>query len=146
MHNGTTTEDMVAFGMSAIADVGGTFLQNERGTKEYERRLEEGLLPTCRGLVRSPDDELRRDAIQQLMCRMRLDLGELEERHGQAGLRERFDDEWNRLRPFEDEGFCELEENAVRVLPKGRLFLRHLAMVFDAYLERESPRRFSQTV
>lgn len=147
---GYTTQragDMAAFGMSAIADVGGTFLQNARETREYERSLEEGRLPTVRGLVRSADDELRRDVIQELMCRMRLDLDELEARHGETRLRQRFQEEWERLRVFEDEGFCELGEGVVTVLPKGRLFLRHLAMVFDAHLERgPTESRFSQTV
>jgi oxygen-independent coproporphyrinogen-3 oxidase len=46
------------------------------------------------------------------------------------------------------EGLCRLEARRVEVTPLGRLFLRHLAMVFDAYLELDSAptTRFSQTV
>ena len=125
----------------------GVFLQNERETADYERALGEGRLPTVRGLVRSAEDELRRDAIQQLMCGMRLDLDELEEAHGVTNLGAHFRDEWTQLRAFEDEGFCRVNQRTVEVLPKGRLFLRHLAMVFDAYLDREpAAPRFSQTV
>jgi oxygen-independent coproporphyrinogen-3 oxidase len=140
--------EMVSFGMSAISDVGGTFYQNEHTNKTYEAALGEGRLPVMRGLVRSAEDDLRREVIQSLMCRMRLDLDELERRFGRDDLAEHFADEWRRLAPLEAEGLCRVEERRVTVLPAGRLFLRHLAMVFDAYLERggKSPKRFSQTV
>lgn len=146
---GYTTQrapDMVAFGMSAIGDVGGVFLQNARTTDEYERAVGEGRFATVRGLVRSEDDDLRRAAIQALMCRMVLDLDELERETGVADLAERFAPEWERLQPLADEGFCTVAPRRVEVLPVGRLFLRHLAMAFDAYLEQPQRERFSQTV
>lgn len=148
---GYTTQpaaEMVAFGMSAIADVGGTFLQNARDTPGYEAATLAGRLATVRGLVRSADDDLRRAAIQSLMCRMRLDLDELERELGVTDLEERFAPEWERLLPLQDEGLCRVAPRRVDVLPVGRLFLRHLAMVFDAYLTRPSGPvpRFSQTV
>ena len=148
---GYTTQraaDMVAFGMSAIADVGGAFLQNARDTEGYEAALRAGRLPTARGLVRSAEDDLRRAAIQSLMCRMRLDLDELEDELGRSGLAEHFATEWKRLEPLRDEGLCRIGSRRIDVLPKGRLFLRHLAMVFDAYLERArlGAPRYSQTV
>ncbi len=140
-------DEMLAFGMSAIADVGGAFLQNARETKAYEEAVRAGRLATVRGCVRSGEDDLRRAVIQALMCRLRLDLGELEHEFGVEGLDRRFAREWETLRAFEAEGFCRVDERSVEVLPKGRLFLRHLAMAFDAYLERSPERpRFSQTV
>ncbi len=139
-------EEMLAFGMSAIADVGGAFLQNARETKSYEEAVRAGHLATIRGHVRTAEDDLRRAVIQALMCRLRLDLGELEEEFGVDDLGQRFAREWEALREYEDEGFCRVKERSVEVLPKGRLFLRHLAMVFDAYLEPSAKPRFSQTV
>jgi oxygen-independent coproporphyrinogen-3 oxidase len=140
--------EMVAFGMSAIADVGGAFLQNARSAKEYEERIASGHLATVRGLVRSSEDELRRGAIQELMCRMRLDLDELGACFGRDDLAAHFAAEWRRLEPLAAEGLCTLSARKVEVLPTGRLFLRHLAMVFDAYLEADAPARprFSQTL
>jgi len=140
--------EMVSFGMSAIGDAGGAFLQNARETRAYEERIEAGHLATVKGLVRSPEDDLRRAAIQDLMCRMRLDLDEMGRRSGRDDLETHFASEWRRLEPLAAEGLCRLTPGAVEVLPTGRLFLRHLAMVFDAYLAPaagEKP-RFSQTV
>jgi len=141
-------EEMVSFGMSAIGDVGGTFLQNARETRSYEEAIEAGRLATLRGLERTPEDDLRRAAIQDLMCRMHLDLDELGTRFGRDDLERHFAAEWRRLEPLAEEGLCRLGERRVEVLPTGRLFLRHLAMAFDAYLgrtETDTP-RFSQTV
>ncbi len=140
--------DMVAFGMSAIGDVGGAFLQNERATKDYEARILAGRLGVARGIVRSREDNLRAEIILSLMCRMTLDLDEIGARFGEHDLAGRLAKELEELRAFEARGFCAVEGNRVRVLPLGRLFLRHLAMVFDEYLPRQTSqgRRFSQSV
>ena len=134
--------------MSAISDAGGAFFQNARETKDYEERLDAGQLPIVRGLERSAEDDLRRAVIQSLMCRMKLDLDQLEETFGRDDLAEYFAAEWQELQPLADEGFCTLADRRVLVQPRGRLFLRHMAMVFDAYLCDEKPDgpRFSQTV
>ncbi len=141
-------QDMVGLGMSAIGDIGGAFLQNARSTKEYEPALLSGHLATVRGLQRSDEDNLRRAAILSLMCRMRVDLDELERETGRRGLAEHFATEWAELGPFAADGFCTLAPRRLDVTPRGRLFLRHMAMVFDHYLRQRTPdkRRFSQTV
>ncbi len=143
-------QDMVGLGMSAIGDIGGAFLQNARSTKEYEPALMGGHLATVRGMLRSPEDDLRRATILSLMCRMRVDLDELEAQTGVPELATHFQDEWAEMQPFADEGFCTLAPRRLDITPRGRLFLRHMAMVFDAYLRsrraEESGKRFSQTI
>jgi len=145
-------EEMVSFGMSAIGDLGGAYVQSARSTKEYEPVLLGGHLATIRGLLRSAEDNLRRAAILSIMCRMRLDLDELERRTGRTGLAEHFAVEWAELQRFVDEGFARwASARRFEVLPRGRLFLRHMAMVFDEYLRRQlasedGRKRFSQTV
>jgi oxygen-independent coproporphyrinogen III oxidase len=142
--------EMLGVGMSAIGDLAGAFLQNARTTKEYEPALRGGHLATVRGLLRSPEDELRRAVILSLMCRMRVDLDELERQTGRTDLAAHFATEWQELRSFADEGFCTLSPRRLDVTPRGRLFLRPLAMVFDEYLRRHTQdgeeRRFSRTV
>ena len=142
-------DETLALGMSSISDLGGAFFQNEPTTREYQARVNAGDLPVHRGLERSAEDDLRRAAIQDVMCRMQLDLDELGARTGRDDLREHFAAEWRALEPLAAEGFCTLEPGRLEVRPEGRLFLRHLAMVFDAYLKRERPAqgpRFSQTL
>ena len=140
--------DMLAFCMSAIGDVGGAFLQNERTTKAYQQRIFAGRLAVVRGIRRSHEDNLRAEIILALMCRMTLDLDELGTRFGEHDLARRMSAELERLRPLAARGFCEIDGACVRVLPRGRLFLRHLAMVFDEYLAKKPATgpRFSQSV
>jgi oxygen-independent coproporphyrinogen III oxidase len=142
--------DTVGLGMSAIGDLGGAFLQNARSTAEYEPAVLGGRLATVRGLRRSAEDDLRRAAILALMCRMRVDLDELEAQTGRRDLQAHFAEEWRELSAFAAEGFCTLGPRRLEVTPEGRLFLRHLAMVFDGHLRArrtdEGGRRFSQTI
>ena len=142
--------EMLGVGMSAIGDLSGAFLQNARTTKEYEPALLSGHLATIKGLLRSPEDELRRATILSLMCRMRVDLDELERQTGRADLAGHFATEWQELQHFADEGLCTLTARRLDVTPRGRLFLRQMAMVFDEYLRRRTQdgegKRFSRTV
>ncbi len=144
-------EDMLAFGMSAISEIDGCFYQNEPTTKGYEQCIAKEGLAAHRGLARDDEDELRRAAILDLMCRMQLDLDELEARWKRDDLGGHFEAEWRRLAPLADDGLIELEPRRVRVTPTGRLFLRSIAMCFDEYLHRppgENGRRarFSRTL
>ncbi|MCE9594143.1 MAG: oxygen-independent coproporphyrinogen III oxidase [Planctomycetes bacterium] len=141
--------EMIAFGMSSISDVGGAFFQNERTAAEYEARIARGELPVVRGMQRNADDDLRRAVIQDLMCGMRVDLDELGVRLGRDDLAATFAVEWRELERYRDLGFCTLSARRVDVTPKGRLFLRRMAMVFDAYLRgrtSQTTQRFSRTV
>ena len=142
--------DMLGLGMSAIGDLAGAYVQNARDTKTYEATLAEGHLPVTRGLHLSAEDELRRQIILSLMCRMRVDWAELEAQTGERELASRFAREWGELQRYADKGFCTLGDGRLDVTHTGRLFLRHLAMVFDAYLRErraagDGP-RFSKTI
>jgi oxygen-independent coproporphyrinogen-3 oxidase len=60
----------------------------------------------------------------------------------------RFAPELARLGEHERDGLCVVSGGRVEVTPLGRVFVRNLAMVFDAYLPEtpaERP-RFSRTV
>ena len=140
--------DMLAFGMSAIGDVGGAFLQNEKTTQEYVERVDRGGLAIARGILRSKEDNLRARIILDLMCKMVLDLEAVGRDFDEPDLARRFSVQLGRLEPYVRRGFCSVEGPRVTVKPLGRLFLRHMAMVFDEYLEKtpQEERRFSKTV
>ncbi|MBM3986424.1 MAG: oxygen-independent coproporphyrinogen III oxidase [Planctomycetes bacterium] len=141
-------EDMLAFGMSSIGDFGGAFVQNNHDTRTYEAAIHSGKLSAMKGMVRSAEDDLRRAAIQSLMCAMHLDLDELEAHSGRRDLEAHFAREFEELKPLAEQGFCEIRGRRIDVTPRGRLFLRHLAMAFDEYLHKkmaDGP-RFSKTI
>jgi oxygen-independent coproporphyrinogen-3 oxidase len=131
---------LLGFGMSAIGDVAGRFVQNVPRTGAYQRALEEGALPVERGHRLSDDDQHRRRAILNLMCNLELPhcLVPSPQEDGHA-----------RLGPLVAEGLLAAHADRYEVTPVGRYFLRNIAMALDAYLPQELPGtrpRFSRTV
>ncbi len=140
--------DSVAFGLSAIADIEGAFIQNQRKLNRYQQAVGAGRLSAERGYVLSADDLIRKHVITALMCTFHLDLDDLDKRFG-IDSRAYFDREWEALAPLEADGFVKRGERRLDVIGTGRLFVRNVCMHFDAYLDQGEPGdrpRFSRTV
>ena len=82
----------------------------------------------------SADDALRRTVIENLLCHGVVVKREIEERFGIA-FDETFASALARLEPCAADGLVALSRDEVRATSLGRVFLRNLAMPFDAYLE-----------
>ena len=136
--------DLVGFGASAIGQLGGGYAQNAKTVPDYEKAIADGRFATCRGLLLTPEDELRRTVIEELMCHMRLDMAPVESVFG-IDFRQHFAGELAALRPLADDGLVEVGRDGIEVMPRGQLLVRNVAMVFDAYLGAGS-RTFSRTV
>jgi oxygen-independent coproporphyrinogen III oxidase len=141
--------DTVGLGISAIGDVAGGYFQNTKKLSVYEEALRAGRLPIERGVLRGPDDEVRRHVIHGLMCNFRVDTRAIEAEHG-IQFDQYFARDLELLRRHELEGLVRLTPEAIEVAPRGQLFVRNLAMCFDRYLrdQRVDPSRptFSRTV
>jgi oxygen-independent coproporphyrinogen-3 oxidase len=137
--------DLVGFGVSAIGKIGRSYSQSTRSIRTYYERLNEGRLPIERGLTLSADDLLRRDVIMALMCSVPLEYRAIEERHG-IDFARYFERELVALAPFVAADLLELGDEAIRILPQGRLFVRAIAMTFDAYLVRPSAASYSKLI
>ncbi len=138
--------DVVAMGITAISKVGDCYAQNVRTLERYYNRLDAGRVPIYRGIELGPDDLLRREVIMQLICHFGLDLGAIERRHG-IRFRTYFDQEQAQLQTMQDDGLLIQGEDALRVLPSGKLLIRNICMVFDRYLrEKASGQQFSRVI
>jgi len=142
--------DMVSLGVSAIGEVGGAFVQNAHAEPEYLKLAHERGFASFRGHELSAEDRLRRDVIVGLMCNLVLDTAAVGERHG-VDFDTHFARELEELRPLEADGLVVLERGALRVTPLGQLFLRNVALPFDAYYRArqaqggDGQRTFSRT-
>jgi oxygen-independent coproporphyrinogen-3 oxidase len=127
----------IALGVSGIGDVGGAYLQNLKTLPRYAAALHAGRLPVERGFRRSAEDDRRRELIGALMSNLRVTLDETERACFAPALAER-----------QRDGLCVLDGAELQLTALGRAFVRNVAMVFDAYLERPEARRpaFSRTV
>lgn len=137
--------DTLAFGVTAIGEVQGAYAQNVKKIREYYDRIDAGRLATERGWETSAEDRLRRAVIHQIMCNFFVDLAQTAEQHGFSADYLASDAE--RLDWAETWGLLRRSGSVLEVTPRGQLFVRNLAMAFDAYLpgQRAKP-TFSSTV
>ena len=138
--------DLIGMGMSAIGSVGRHYIQNRRELADYRTAIGSVGAATFRGATLTDDDLLRREVIQNLLCHGVVVKREIEERYGI-----RFDEEFagalEALAPCVADGLATLDGREIRATPLGRIFLRNLAMPFDAYLGRPAEKPvFSRTL
>jgi oxygen-independent coproporphyrinogen-3 oxidase len=138
--------DLIGIGVTSIGKIANTYAQNRRTLEDYYADIDAGRLSVFRGIELSRDDEIRRDVITRLICNFTLKLAEVEQAWG-IDFRSYFRDELPKLAPMESDGLLETSEGGIDVLPRGRLLIRNICMVFDAYLAaKEGPVGFSKVI
>jgi oxygen-independent coproporphyrinogen III oxidase len=141
--------DTVAFGMTSISDVGGAYAQNAHKLKDWGDALQAGRLPVERGTAMTQDDVLRRFTINRVMCLFRLDLREIREKFGDLARRAIEGSMQGKVEQLAGDGLVTFDGDLLQVTPLGRLLVRNVAMMFDAYLAKHAQDKsptFSRTV
>jgi oxygen-independent coproporphyrinogen-3 oxidase len=149
---GHTTQagvDLLGFGPSAISELRGSYAQSQRELGAWEQAVCERGLATMRGHVLCADDRERRWIIGRLMCHGELRAAEFEAAFGRS-FAEAYRAELEALVPALEDGLViRAGDGSLEITPLGRLLVRNVAMVFDAYLpsQRRAGRPlFSKTV
>jgi oxygen-independent coproporphyrinogen-3 oxidase len=138
--------DQIGVGVTSIGDVAGSYVQNGKNLARYQRAVVGGELPVERGLERSVEDDLRGAVIRRLICTFRLDYDWVREQFG-IEPQTHFADAIESLTPFAADGLVDIGKSGIRVLPRGRMFIRNICMPFDAYLRLDEGRQlYSRTV
>ena len=57
-----------------------------------------------------------------------------------------FAPQWPTLKTMAADGLIALDDQQLTVLPAGRLLVRSVCMVFDAYLEQQTRQRYSRVI
>jgi oxygen-independent coproporphyrinogen III oxidase len=130
--------DLYGMGVSAIGYVGGAFTQNFRDTPSYYAAIEAGTLATMRGKWLDADDFVRQAVIERLLCHCVLVIPEIEADFG-IEFRSYFAEALVDLTRCEGDGLVTISDDRIEVTTLGRLFIRNLAMPFDAYLRQQAP-------
>jgi oxygen-independent coproporphyrinogen-3 oxidase len=149
---GHTTQagvDLIGFGPSAISELRRSYAQSHRDVPAWRNAVEERGVATMRGHRLTRTDLERRWIINRIMCHGELRAGEFEAAFGRR-LATRYAAELAALDEAVADGLVERDgDGSLRVLPTGRLFVRNVAMAFDAYLpdqQRGDQPMFSKTV
>lgn len=140
-YSSSKTQLMVGLGMSAISDSWYAFAQNEKTVEEYQKRVEEGMIPVFRGHILNQEDLLVRQHILNLMCRLETSWDESTDFPELQNALES-------LKEMEADGLVELRDSSIKITEQGRAFTRNVAMTFDLRMMRNKPetRIFSMTI
>ena len=129
--------DLVGFGVSAIGQVGGLYVQNHKSLPDYQAAVAGGALPSNRGRSMTRDDRIRKDVIDAIMCHGFVDIPAVEARNDIV-FDAYFAKELRRLLALQLDGLVELDGPRIALTPIGKLLMRTVAMTFDAYIHVES--------
>lgn len=138
-------ENIIGLGVTAIGYVEGCFMQNVKEISSYQKMLKEGHLPVFRGRELTEDDLIRRYVIQKIMCDFTIDKLEFTQKFS-LEFDQFFASNKERKKALFEEGL--LIENAQKLsaTPLGRLFVRNIASLFDAYFAPSSSPSFSRAI
>lgn len=134
---------IVGLGASSISQFDGLIVQNHKHEAAYRQAIDGGMLAACRGVVRAPQDRMRGEAIERLLCDGRVDLEAVAARHGARAAN--FASAMPRLAELEAAGIVVRKGWTVRLSDLGRPYARLAASAFDAWRDG-SAGQFSRAV
>jgi len=129
---------LLGFGASAIGALPDGYVQNAAAATAYRDAITGGRLATARGCLLTPQDRLRRDIIERLMCDLRVDLDRICAAH--VANADEFAAELRELDDLVRDGLVERTGRRIVVPESKRSFVRTVCAVFDAYLSDGSMR------
>jgi oxygen-independent coproporphyrinogen-3 oxidase len=136
---------LLGFGTSAISALGDFYGQNQKAVDRWQDDIDAQTLPLERGCLLTRDDQIRRDLITTLLCRMWIDLDELSERWD-IDARTYFGPELMHMSRLAQDGLVQFDWRQLRLTATGRLLARAVAMVFDSYQKDIAKRHFSRII
>jgi oxygen-independent coproporphyrinogen III oxidase len=139
---------LIGMGASSISTLPDAFAQNVRDISAYQEAVELNGLPVDRGVKRTSEDKLRGEIIENLLCHGAINFKEFESKWRIPFL-QKFKECIGALKDFEADDILRLSSSDLTLTPRGRFFMRNVAMVFDAYLEKHKRAQtpvFSQAV
>ncbi|PIE38979.1 MAG: oxygen-independent coproporphyrinogen III oxidase [Gammaproteobacteria bacterium] len=124
--------DILGLGVSSISQMGDFYLQNTRELPAYYQACKQKRLPVSRGLKLNREDRLRRHVIMSLICQLKLDIRECEERFN-IDFRQHFAQALSALTLMAKDELVHIERDQITVPERGRAFLRNICLPFDTY-------------
>ena len=137
--------ELIGVGATSIGMLYDSYFQNYKTLREYNDAIDSGDLATFRGVILNEDDMIRREVIMDIMCNLGVSFEKIDKMFG-IMFEDYFQEELENLKDLEEDGLIEVRDRRIRILPVGRLLIRNVAMVFDAYLKNKKDLKFSRTI
>ncbi len=129
---------MIGLGATSIGRTPSGYFQNISETGAWSRAVTSGHLPVAKGLPFGPDDRLRGDVIERLMCDGSVDVAEIGQHHDASD--NWWSDAFASLEEMEADGLLSLSKGKVEMTPLGRPLVRLAAAAFDTYISENAAR------
>ncbi|NPA88096.1 MAG: oxygen-independent coproporphyrinogen III oxidase [Epsilonproteobacteria bacterium] len=138
--------DLIGFGLTSISETENAYFQNYKDLKNYEKAIDEGKLPTFRGVILNEEDKIRKYVIMEMMANFSFDIKRFEEKFG-IDFFKKFENEIKELQEFVDEGLVEITPEKISVNKTGTLLIRNIVLPFDEYFKKmKNQKVFSKSI
>ncbi len=137
--------DLFGFGITSISMLDDVYFQNHKRLKDYYQAIDAGNLPVEKAVFLDSDDMLRREVIMELMCQFNLSKRQIEAKYN-IDFERYFAGEQEHLQALEKDGLVQVDAEQIQVTPVGRLLIRNIATVFDAYSRKNNVRMLSRSI
>lgn len=124
---------LIGVGVSSIGSLGNQYHQNVRDVNQYYQALAQEQLPSWRGVGMSTDDKIRKAVIFGLICHFEISKKAIEDEFG-INFDLYFAKELSLLNQFKADQLLTVDKYSIKITPRGRLLIRNICMMFDAYL------------
>lgn len=142
-----TTGQVYGFGSTSISQLYGAYIQNHKNIEKYIENIEKSGLAVERGYELTNNDLIRREVINEIMCNGFLSFDAVADKfkiHKQKVV-ELTEYKPEKLDEFKKDNLLTIENNNIKLKPKGFFVVRNIAMEFDPLL-KEGKGRYSKTV
>jgi len=138
--------DLIGIGVTSIGEVDDAYIQNYKDLKNYEKAIDEGKLPTFRGIILNEEDKIRKQIIMEMMANFSFDIKRFENETG-IDFFDKFSNEINELQEFVDDNLIEITKDKIKVNKTGSMLIRNIVLPFDEYFKKmQNQKAFSKTV
>ena len=139
--------DLIGIGLTSIGEGKNHYVQNFKEMHAYEEAIDEGRLPTERGVKLNQDDLIRQSVIMELMSNFKLNIPRIEKAFD-IDFFDYFKEAVQELQVFKDEALIMINKNEIKASNTGEMLIRNISMAFDSYLHqfKDSKKTFSKTI
>lgn len=123
------THLLIGLGVSSISDSWNAFAQNIKTVEGYQNKIEQGVFPVEKGHLLNTEDLEIRKHILNIMCK--------EKTFYDGGIPEEV---YSRLLPLLEDKLISVTEKEIKVVTKGKSFIRNVCMAFDEKLWLKQPK------
>lgn len=143
-----TTGQVYAFGVSSISQLHDSYIQNTKDINEYIHVIGQGKFPVEKGYRLNFNETVIREVINHLMCNRFMLWSEIADRFSISiqQLKEITSFEPLKVESLVADELLVVNDEGVTITPKGRFFIRNIAVAFDPALAAPSDKKFSKSI